>query len=417
MARAAETAVLRGDNLGPLHGVPVTIKDTIETAGIATTAGSKRLVNHLPADDAPAVRRLKRAGAIVLGKTNVPEMAMTYETNNPVFGRTLNPFDSALTPGGSSGGEAAAIAACLSPAGLGSDLSGSIRIPANFCGIFGLKPTAGLVASDGHIPPSNGPLNVGAVVGPMARGVDDLRLLLRVLTANEGLGNAEQRSPASVSQPSDWRVCGFEEDQSLPVSDEVRAGVTKTLRVLEDAGATVFNMRPPAFDQATALWIRLFAGAAAGYVRELYSGHETEAGPFVQAVLEAYDRDGPASPDDTRRAWAERDALRQQVLAFFEQSSFIVAPVGSVGAFPHGMRGFTLGTRKVSTFRAFGYSQFSNVFGLPAVAVPVGRSPEGLPLGVQLIGRPLSENVLLDASALLERELGGWVVSGKCASR
>jgi amidase len=344
-------------------------------------------------------------------------MAMTYETNNPVFGRTLNPFDSALTPGGSSGGEAAAIAACLSPAGLGSDLSGSIRIPANFCGIFGLKPTAGLVACDGHIPPSTGPLSVGAEVGPMARGVEDLRLLLRVMTADEIPRNLEQMSPSSVSRPTDWRVCGFEEDHSLPVSDEVRAGVTKSLAVLKDAGANVFNVRPPAFDQATALWIRLYAGTAADYVRELYSGHETEAGPFVQAVLESYDRDGPTSPDDILRAWTERNALRQQILAFFEQSSFIVAPVGSVGAFPHGTRGFTLGSKTVSTFRAFGHSHYANVFGLPAVAVPVGRSPEGVPLGVQLIGRPFSENMLLDASALLERELGGWVEAGKCASR
>src|SRR6185436_19273018 len=151
-ARLAEADVMKGDEIGALHGVPLTIKDTIATAGVRTTSGSRLRQNYVPSEDAPAVKRLKAAGAIILGKTNTPEMAIPYETDNPLFGRTSNPYDRRLTCGGSSGGEAAAIAACMSPAGLGSDLSGSIRVPAHFCGIVGLRPTSGQISMQGHFP-------------------------------------------------------------------------------------------------------------------------------------------------------------------------------------------------------------------------------------------------------------------------
>src|ERR1051325_4782359 len=181
-AKEAEAAVMRGDLLGALHGVPVTIKDTIETAGLRSTSGSVLRQDYVPATDAPSVARLKAAGAIVLGKTNAAEMAMDYTADNPIFGRTNHPLNPELTPGGSSGGEAVAIATCMSPGGLGSDLAGSVRIPAHFCGICGLKPTTGRVPGEGQFPPSTGPYSLGAVIGPMARSVADLRLLFRVLS-------------------------------------------------------------------------------------------------------------------------------------------------------------------------------------------------------------------------------------------
>src|SRR3989449_2189958 len=180
-ARKAEEVLMQGNDVGPLHGVPVTIKDTIETAGIRTTSGSRIRENFVPEKDATVVARLKAAGAIILGKTNTPELAIPYETDNPVFGRTNNPYDVERTAGGSSGGEAAAIAACLSPAGIGSDLSGSVRVPAHFCGIVGLKPTGGRVPTDGHVPPVTGPFTLGACIGPMARTVADIRLLFGVI--------------------------------------------------------------------------------------------------------------------------------------------------------------------------------------------------------------------------------------------
>ena len=180
-AKEAEAGVSRGNAPGPLHGVPVTVKDTIETAGLRTTSGSAMRAEFVPERDAPAVARLKAAGAIILGKTNTAEMAMDYTTENPVFTPTINPHDPSMTTGGSSGGEAAAIATCLSPGGIGSDLAGSVRIPAHFCGIAGLKPTVGRIPGEAQFPPSTGPYSLGAVIGPMARSVSDLRLMFNVL--------------------------------------------------------------------------------------------------------------------------------------------------------------------------------------------------------------------------------------------
>src|SRR5205809_3958168 len=190
-ARAADSALSKGERAGPLHGVPFTVKDTIDTQGLRTTSGTQIRAHHVPERDAPVVARLKAAGAIILGKTNTPEMAVPYETDNPVFGRTNNPYDLKLTPGGSSGGEAAAIAAHLSPAGVGSDLSGSIRVPAHFCGIAGLKPTTGRVPMDGHVPEAAGTLSLGACIGPMARRVADLSLLFQVIAEDIGAESSE----------------------------------------------------------------------------------------------------------------------------------------------------------------------------------------------------------------------------------
>src|SRR6266852_3459130 len=183
-ARAAESALTTGGEIGTLHGVPLTVKDTIETEGVRTTSGSRLLTEHIPVRDAAVVARLKSAGAIVCGKTNTPEMAAYYECDNPVFKRTNNPYDLSRTSGGSSGGEAAAIAACMSPGGIGSDLAGSIRIPAHFCGIAGLKPGTGRVPGAGQFPESIGPYSLGSVIGPMARTIDDLQLLFSVLASS-----------------------------------------------------------------------------------------------------------------------------------------------------------------------------------------------------------------------------------------
>src|SRR2546422_1012873 len=198
-ARAADITLSKGETTGPLHGVPLTVKDTIDTQGLRTTSGTRIRAHHVPDRDATVVARLKAAGAIILGKTNTPEMAIPYETDNPVFGRTNNPHALGRTPGGSSGGEAAAIAAGLTPAGIGSDLSGSIRVPAHFCGIVGLKPTTGLVPMDGHTPSATGLLSLGACIGPMARTVADLSLLFSVIAADTQ-SQSRDRGPASVDR-------------------------------------------------------------------------------------------------------------------------------------------------------------------------------------------------------------------------
>jgi amidase len=413
LAREAESAVMRGDVRGPLHGVPVTIKDTIDTRGLRTTCGSALHSERVPAVDATAVERLKAAGVIVLGKTNASEMAMTYEASNPVFGRTNNPHDVRLTSGGSSGGEAAAISACLSPAGLGSDLMGSIRVPAHFCGIFGLKPTTGRVPCDRHTPPATGALSLGAVIGPLARCVEDLSLFLSVLdgtgAAAAPVASPSPRAPeAEAIELRGKRVAWYAFDGATPVNEETRAAVQSAARALEDAGLSVEEERPPGVGRGPELWSRLFARAAADGLRLAYEGREDAAGADARFLLSATARAAPQTLDDFLAAWNERDGLRTELLRWMEETPLIVAPVGCVEAFEHGARKVQVEGQAVSVFRAFGYSQTFNVFGLPVVSVPVGRTRLGLPVGVQLIGRPFAEETVLAAAAVLEAALGGF---------
>src|SRR5689334_9470954 len=236
-AREAEIAVMRGAEVGALHGVPLTIKDTIETAGLRTTSGSTIRQDYVPLVDAPAVARLRQAGAIVLGKTNAAEMAMDYNADNPVFGRTNHPLNPELTPGGSSGGEAVAIATCMSPGGLGSDLAGSVRIPAHFCGICGLKPTTGRVPGELQFPPSIGPYSLGAVIGPLARTAGDLRLMFSALSKDP----FERRS----YDLKGFKVAWYTDDGVAPVTDETARAVADAARALSEAGLIVEERRPP----------------------------------------------------------------------------------------------------------------------------------------------------------------------------
>ncbi|HEY5837650.1 MAG TPA: amidase, partial [Pyrinomonadaceae bacterium] len=288
-ARVCEAALMSGNDVGPLHGLPVTVKDTIHTTGLRTTSGSRIRAHHVPERDAASVARLKAAGAIILGKTNTPEMAVPYETDNPVFGRTNNPHNPLTTPGGSSGGEAAAIAACLSPAGLGSDLSGSIRVPAHFCGIAGLKPTTGRVAMDGHTPAAPGVVALGASIGPMARRVQDLALLFKVLAEPTQFEAAE--NSVDVLNPTalrGLRVAWYTDDGVTPVSDETRAAVQSAAKALADAGLQLTEMTPPGVAKSSRLWIDLFSRAANSEIAALYQGREVEAGPQVARLLREF---------------------------------------------------------------------------------------------------------------------------------
>ena len=408
-AKKAEAAVMRGDALGPLHGVPVTIKDTIETAGLRTTSGSAMRADFIPKSDAPAVARLKAAGAIILGKTNCAEMAMDYTADNPVFGRTNNPYDLSLTPGGSSGGEAAAIASCMSPGGIGSDLAGSIRIPSHFCGIAGLKPTVGRVPSAGQFPPSTGPYSLGAAIGPMARSVSDLRLLFEVLAGNE------RSAPSSLTGTSGGRsllrglrVACYADDGVAPVSEATRRAVETAARVLGDAGFIIEHTRPPGVERGHDLWLKLFSRASVVQLRNVYAGQEEKGGDFVRWRLASADDIPAPSLDDYINSWLERDRLRATLVEWMEETPLILAPVGATPAYEHDAHKVTVGERTMSTFRAFSYSQTFNVFDLPAVVVPAGLTAEGLPLGVQIIGRPFAEETVLATAAIIEEALGGW---------
>jgi len=415
-ARAAESALTTGGEIGPLHGVPLTVKDTIDTEGVPTISGSRLLREHVPVRDAAVVARLKSAGAVVCGKTNTPEMAAYYECDNPVFKRTNNPYDLSRTSGGSSGGEAAAIATCLSPGGIGSDLAGSIRLPAHFCGIAGLKPTMGRVSMDGHIPAATGRLSLGAGIGPLARSVADLSLLFGVMAdaTRAEISFPDTSLDRDAARLQGLRVAWYTDDGVAPVTRETRDAVLAAARALSDHGLEVDEALPPGVADGFRLWIELFARAVTEQLREFYRGKEDQAGPQVAAMLGKFDQrtdlnDRISEAEKLAAAVVERERLREELLRWMKTTPLILAPVGSTPAFEHGARRVEVSGESISVWRAFSYSQTFNVFGLPSVAVPAGRSAEGLPIGVQIIGRPFEERTVLAAAALLETTLGGWI--------
>jgi amidase len=412
-AKAAEASLLRGESTGPLHGVPLTIKDTIETAGLKTTSGSVIRAAHVPERDAPAVASLKAAGAIILGKTNTAEMAMDYTADNPLFGRTNNPHDQACTPGGSSGGEAAAIAARISAGGLGTDLAGSIRIPAHFCGVTGLKPGSGRVSAEGEFPESIGPYSLGAVVGPMARNVEDLRLLFNVLAGAEQFGNLQKPARQQQATLRQSRVAWYTDDGVIPVTGETCQAVKDAVQALSDAGLITEECRPPGVERGLDLWLKLFSRASVVELREVYEGREAEAGEFVRWRMATADDTPPRTLDEYIRDWRDRDRLRAQLLRWLETTPLIVCPVGAMPAFAHDAHKVTVAGKSINTFRAFSYSQTFNVFDLPAVSIPAGRSTEGLPIGVQIVGAPGAEATVLAAAAIIEAAVGWQPLSDK----
>jgi Asp-tRNA(Asn)/Glu-tRNA(Gln) amidotransferase A subunit family amidase len=396
-ARAAEAALLRGDEIGALHGVPVTVKDTIDTAGLRTTSGSKIRMDYVPAIDAPAVARLKAAGAMVLGKTNAAEMAMDYTADNPVFNRTNHPFDPRLTPGGSSGGEAVAIATHMSPGGIGSDLAGSVRIPAHFCGICGLKPTTGRIPGEMQFPPSIGPYSLGAVIGPMARNAGDLRLLFGALS----------RDPfeRSTFDLRGTRVAWYTDDGVAPVTEETANAVARAARALSDAGLIVEERRPPHVERGYEMWLKVFSRASVVQLRSVYKGRESEGGSFVRWRLGTADNTPTPTLDEYIAGWMERDRLREELLQWMETTPIIIAPVGATPAYPHDTLKVTVRGSTFGTFKAFSYAQTFSVFDLPVVTVPAGKSNDGLPIGVQIAGPPFAEETILAAAEIVEKSM------------
>lgn len=390
-AKAAEKMV----TTSLLHGVPITIKDTIETAGIRSTSGSVLRREYVPENDAPAVARLKAAGAIILGKTNAAEMAMDYTADNPVFGRTNHPLNHDLTPGGSSGGEAVAIATFMSPGGIGSDLAGSVRIPAHFCGVCGLKPTTGRIPGEGQFPPSTGPYSLGAVIGPMARNVADLRLLFQALTG-------AQREETHLKGT---RFAWYAGDGHVPVTEETASAVATAASALVDAGLVGEERLPPHVDRGNELWLRLFSRASVVQLRKWYAGRENEGGSFVRWRLATADENPAPSLDEYIANWMERDRLREELLRWMDTTPLMLAPVGATPAYPHDTLKVTVRGGTMGTFRAFSYAQAFNVFDLPVATVPAGRSNDGLPIGVQIVGRPFAEEMVLRAAEIIEEAI------------
>lgn len=412
-ARAQDARARRGEPLGPLAGVPVTVKSAIDVAGLRCETGSPSRAGQRAANDAVVVSRLRRAGAIVIGTTNVAEMLMGYETVNPLYGRTVNPWDLSRTPGGSSGGEAAAIAAGCSAGGIGSDGGGSIRVPAHFCGICGFKPTPGRIPTTGHQPPCLGPFSLLGVVGPMARSVADLALMDRVLAgwdAHDPMAVPDHQIGAGLSapaDPADLRIGFFEDDGLTPVTAETRAAVRAAVAAAERAGFRAEPTRPPVLAQASDAWDVLFCQAGAMVLHQTMQGRERDL-PILRASHDRRPAIGPLSAGALTDAWVTRDLARAQLLEHMREVRVLVCPTAAIPAFTHDERSWMIEGQPVGYLEAMSYTQWFNVLGNPVVVVPVSLSAGGLPIGVQVVGRPYDDGLVLDVAAAIERGTSGY---------
>jgi Asp-tRNA(Asn)/Glu-tRNA(Gln) amidotransferase A subunit family amidase len=410
-ARAADEALARGVEPGPLHGVPLSIKSSIEVAGFPCECGSKFRQGVVAERDATLVSRLRQAGAVILGNTNVPDLLMAYESENLLYGRTCNPWGLERTAGGSSGGEAAAIAAGCSAGGFGSDGGGSVRVPAHFCGIYGLKPTPGLIPRTGHWPACIGPASFSALVGPMARSVEDLELLLAVTAGPENHDAASAPVPAAPVSDSELQgveIGYFEDDGAKPVTPETRQAVRTAAQALREQGFRVEPFEMENIEEARQLWWVFFGVSGAALTKPLVAGREQELHPFTRDLLAPAGRMQYPSFEQFVNMWVERDRLRWRLLEKMGRRRALLCPVAAVPAFRHGERAWSIDGREVRYPRIFSYCQIFNLLSNPSVVVPVGRSPEGLPIGVQIVGRHFEDAWILAIARRLGAALGEW---------
>jgi amidase len=408
-AREAEQAVVRGGPLGPLHGVPLSIKGNIEAAGWPSSAGSLLRKDTVARQDAALVARLKASGAILLGNTNTPEYLMAYETDNLLSGRTSNPWNLAYTAGGSSGGEAAAISSGCSAGGVGSDGGGSIRVPAHFCGICGLKPTPGRIAATGHFPPGDGAFSWIGVVGPMGRTVADVRSLFEVIAGTDP-GDALS-APVAVRTIDEKQLRGLRigilESEALGrATQETTHAVERAAKLLKESLFVLEPLQVDGLEQALKLWWFFFGPVIGDLLRRSVAGQEEQLSSIFQEYLSVSRPEKPVTLDAFLKGCAERDLVRGQILRQMRDVPVLLSPVCSAPAFRHGEGNWKAGTGYQETMR---HSQWLNLVGFPGISVPMGRSVEGLPIGVQLIGRPHEEELLLAVAEVLERSRGDWL--------
>jgi Asp-tRNA(Asn)/Glu-tRNA(Gln) amidotransferase A subunit family amidase len=409
-AGVAEAAVMRGDLLGPLHGVPMTIKSCMDVAGWPAAAGSLLRKDYVATTDAPLVARLRAAGAILLGNTNTPEYLMAYETDNLLSGKTSNPWSLERSAGGSSGGEAAAIAAGCSAGGMGSDGGGSIRVPAHFCGICGLKPTPGRIPATGHFPEGGGAFGWIGVVGPMARTVTDVRALFEVMAGPDAGDALSAPVPVRAVTEKDVRGLrvGFLESEALgKATPETSAAVELAAKILSEQGFVVEKKRLSGLERAIEVWWYFFGPVIADMIRKGAAGQEAELSSMLREYVELATAETTLSYDGFLSACAERDKLRWDIVRQMEEVRVLLSPVSAGPAFRHGEGNWRSGDKENyrDTMR---YSQWLNLAGFPGVTVPMGKSHEGLPIGVQVIGRPYEEELILAVAEAIERGGGAW---------
>ena len=374
-AAAIDRAVANGEDPGPLAGVPFTVKDTIATAGVRTTAGSRLLADHVPELDAACVARVRAAGAVLIGKTNCPEFALQAHTDNLVFGATTHPQDPGMSPGGSSGGCAAAVAAGIVPFSIGGDYGGSIRYPASCTGLFGLRPARGAFDGTGTLPaPASGtPRHRFQEIGPLARSLDDIALVASVL-----LGTAERVARVD-------RV-GLVLD-AWPLDGATRRAVERAADALTAAGVAVVPIDAAPFSRATELFDAWRATDGYADLREFIAGREAELTPHIRTLVATR----TVTPErDVAAIAQEADEIERVVANVLLDTPVLLLPVALVGALPIGATHVPVAGREepIDSLRILAPSRAISLLGLPALAVPAGADDRGLPVGVQLVGRP-----------------------------
>jgi amidase len=419
-AKRADELLASGAHVGPLHGVPMTVKDVFEVTGMRTTAGAKPWKDHVSTQDAVAVRRLRNAGVIIVGKTNTPAFSGDFQSFNELFGVTNNPWDVSRTPGGSSGGAAAALAARLTPIELGSDIAGSIRIPPAFCGVYGHKTTHAIVPMRGHMPGPPDSLSVPdlVVTGPMARTADDLALMLPLIAGpvpEEAKAYALHLPQPRAATLRGYRVAVWFDDPVFPVDTEVLARLHATVDTLRRAGVTVDEAKPDfSLTEAHALYRRLFdpvmIAGSTKVVAQLEAARTVVTEPaFVTMIENSLSRHYEWLDANEKRA-----KLKAKLGQFFETYDVLLCPVAPVAAFPHDhsqpqfMRSLTVNGQKRPYLSLMGWASFATAVGAPATSAPIGRTKDGLPVGIQIVGSHFEDLTTIHFAARLAELIGGF---------
>lgn len=426
-ARAADAAIARGEHK-PLLGVPMTVKESFNVAGLPTTWGFLPQKDFIPAEDALSIQRVKDAGGVILGKTNVPVGLADWQSYNEIYGTTNNPYDLGRTPGGSSGGSSAALAAGYGALSLGSDIGGSLRVPGFHCGIYAHKPTFALLPSRGHTPPPLPPLPFDrdlSVIGPMARGAADLALVLDVMAGPDPLeaGKAYRLDlpAARHSTLKDFRILVIDSDPVLPTDKVIRGSIDKLASNLDKAGAKVSRTSPllPDFAASSRLYMRiLLSFLAASFPPEVYAGACAAAAtlPTDNTSLQAERLRGIAL---SHRDWVIADGgrarLRAQWRELFKSFDAVICPIMPTPAYPHDhspdqeQRKILIDGEPHVYTDQLAWPGIATLPGLPSTAIPTGFAPDGLPIGVQIVGPMLEDRTPLKLAELIEREFGGFV--------